>query len=62
MGARKKGDTSSRKGKVRQVCMTPETAEMLDQVAEAQYNGRVSHALLGLIDEPLQEAYKQLAG
>lgn len=61
MGARKKGDTSPRRRVVRQVCMTEETAEMLSRVAEAQYNGHVSHALLGLVNKPLKKAYERIA-
>jgi len=60
MGARKKGDTSPRKGVVRQVCMTVVTAQMLEDVARKGYNGRVSHAILDLIDEPLIEKWSQL--
>ena len=62
MGARKKGDKSPRRRVVRQVCMTEETAKMLSLVAEDQYNGHVSHALLGLINRPLQRAYERIGG
>tara|TARA_B110000444_G_scaffold79213_1_gene74889 strand:+ start:426 stop:653 length:228 start_codon:yes stop_codon:yes gene_type:complete len=62
MGARKKDDTSPRKAKVRQVCMTPVKAQMLDAVAEKLYGGRVSHAMLDLLDRPLTEAYEELVG
>ena len=60
MAGRKKGDKTPRRTHVRQVCVTPDMAEMLDQVAAAQYKGLVSHALLALIQKPLARAYKQL--
>ena len=60
MGARKKDDVTPRRTMARQVCMTPATADMLDQVAEKHFNGRVSHALLALIDKPLKKAYAEL--
>ncbi len=60
MGARKKGDTTARKGVVRQVCMTAVKAQMLEDVARKGYNGRISHAILDLIDEPLTERWAEL--
>jgi len=40
--------------------MTVVTAQMLEDVARKGYNGRVSHAILDLIDEPLIEKWSQL--
>lgn len=60
MGTRKKGDKSLRKGTVRQVCLTFVQARMLQDVANKDFEGRVSHAILGLIDEPLSERWAEL--
>tara|TARA_R110002012_G_scaffold131454_1_gene284037 strand:+ start:810 stop:1028 length:219 start_codon:yes stop_codon:yes gene_type:complete len=60
MPARKKNDHSPRKSKVRQVCLTPVHDQMLTEVANKRYNGRVSHALLGLLSKPLKKAYLDL--
>ena len=62
MPARKKDDHSPRKSKVRQVCLTPAHDQMLAEVALKRYQGRISHAVLGLIDKPLKQAYEELAG
>ena len=43
-----------------QVCTTQRVADMLVRVAQEHYNGRVSHAIMGLIEEPLKEAYERL--
>ena len=60
MGTRKKDDKSLRKGTVRQVCMTFVQAQMLEDVARKDYDGRVSHAILDLIDEPLSARWAEL--
>ena len=60
MGTRKKGDKSLRKGTVRQVCMTFVQAQMLEDVARKHYDGRVSHAILDLIDDPLAALWAEL--
>ena len=60
MGSRKKGDTTPRKAKVRQVCMTELTAQMLDDVAASFYNGLVSHAILDLLEKPLRKKWEKI--
>ena len=60
MGTRKKSDKSLRKGTVRQVCLTFVQAQMLEEVAKKHYEGRVSHAILDLIDEPLSARWAEL--
>ncbi len=61
MGRRKDTDKSPRKSKVRQVCLTPAHDQMLAEVALKRYQGKVSHALLGLWSQPLKKAYLELA-
>ena len=60
MARRKSYDKSPRKSKVRQVCLTPAHDQMLTVVAQKAYNGRISHALLGLLSQPLRKAYLEL--
>ena len=61
MARRKNSDKSPRKSKVRQVCLTPAHDQMLAEVALKRYRGKVSHAVLALIDKPLKKAYLELA-